>query len=161
VSFIGVATDDHTIVAVDFFANGKLLKHYLPPPSDGDSHRSVPFEQTFALLPGDNDFLVTTQDDMGLVSEQRFKIARRLRLVENPILLPSAFAGALGLVGCGFLVQHARRKRALRNRFNPYIAGAPVLDDDLFFGREKLTLRILNVLHHNSLMITGERRIGK
>jgi hypothetical protein len=36
-----------------------------------------------------------------------------------------------------------------------------VLDDDMFFGREKLLARILNVLHHNSLMITGERRIGK
>jgi AAA+ ATPase superfamily predicted ATPase len=31
----------------------------------------------------------------------------------------------------------------------------------MFFGRQKLLTRILNVLHHNSLMITGERRIGK
>jgi AAA+ ATPase superfamily predicted ATPase len=31
----------------------------------------------------------------------------------------------------------------------------------MFFGRQKLLDRILNVLHHNSLMITGERRIGK
>jgi hypothetical protein len=36
-----------------------------------------------------------------------------------------------------------------------------VLDDDMFFGRERLMTRIMNVLHHNSLMITGERRIGK
>src|SRR5262249_44555197 len=36
-----------------------------------------------------------------------------------------------------------------------------VLDAEMFFGREKLTARILSVLHHNSLMITGERRIGK
>jgi hypothetical protein len=31
----------------------------------------------------------------------------------------------------------------------------------MFFGRQKLMARMLNVLHHNSLMITGERRIGK
>jgi hypothetical protein len=31
----------------------------------------------------------------------------------------------------------------------------------MFFGRQKLLARMLNVLHHNSLMITGERRIGK
>ena len=31
----------------------------------------------------------------------------------------------------------------------------------MFFGRQKLLARIMNVLHHNSLMITGERRIGK
>jgi hypothetical protein len=161
VTFIGVATDDRTVAFVDFYLNGKLLKHVLPPASDSESHRSVNFEQPFTLAPGENDFLVTAQDDMGLASERRFKIERRLRLVENPVFLPSAFAAALGLVGCGLLVQHARRRRALRNRFNPYIAGAPVLDDDLFFGREKLTSRILNVLHHNSLMITGERRIGK
>jgi hypothetical protein len=36
-----------------------------------------------------------------------------------------------------------------------------VLEDDMFFGRHKLLARIMNVLHHNSLMITGERRIGK
>jgi hypothetical protein len=35
------------------------------------------------------------------------------------------------------------------------------MDDAMFFGREKLLARIMNVLHHNSLMITGERRIGK
>jgi hypothetical protein len=58
-------------------------------------------------------------------------------------------------------MQHLRRRRAVRSRFNPYIAGAPVMDAELFFGRQKLMARILNVLHHNSLMITGERRIGK
>src|SRR5262249_36118005 len=57
--------------------------------------------------------------------------------------------------------QRYRRRRALKRRFNPYIAGAPVMDDSMFFGREKLLARLLNVLHHNSLMITGERRIGK
>jgi hypothetical protein len=65
------------------------------------------------------------------------------------------------LVGLVVGSQRIRRQRALRRRFNPYIAGAPVLDDDMFFGRRKLLARILNVLHHNSLMITGERRIGK
>jgi histone H3/H4 len=54
-----------------------------------------------------------------------------------------------------------RKRRALRSRFNPYIAGAPVMSEELFFGRRKLLARILNVLHHNSLLITGERRIGK
>jgi hypothetical protein len=54
-----------------------------------------------------------------------------------------------------------RRSRGAARRFNPYIAGAPVLDDDMFYGREKLTARMLSTLHRNSLMITGERRIGK
>ena len=54
-----------------------------------------------------------------------------------------------------------RRQRALRRRFNPYIAGAPVFDDSRFFGREKLTAEVLELLGHKSVMITGERRIGK
>ena len=49
----------------------------------------------------------------------------------------------------------------MRRRFNPYIAGAPVLDEDMYYGRQKLTARMLSTLHRNSLMITGERRIGK
>jgi histone H3/H4 len=70
-------------------------------------------------------------------------------------------ASAVGLVGLGWGAQRLRRRRAFRKRFNPYIAGAPVLDDDMFYGREKLTDRMLSTLHRNSLMITGERRIGK
>jgi hypothetical protein len=70
-------------------------------------------------------------------------------------------ASAVTLVGLGWGAQRLRRRRAFRRRFNPYIAGAPVLDDDMFYGREKLTARMLSTLHRNSLMITGERRIGK
>jgi ligand-binding sensor domain-containing protein len=55
----------------------------------------------------------------------------------------------------------ARRQEALGRRFNPYISGEPVRDPDMFFGRHDLLRRILNALHQNSIMISGERRIGK
>jgi hypothetical protein len=48
-----------------------------------------------------------------------------------------------------------------KRRFNPYIAGAPVLEEDLFFGRRELIDRILQTIHNNSMLIYGERRIGK
>jgi hypothetical protein len=41
------------------------------------------------------------------------------------------------------------------------VAGAPVLDEDLFFGRQDLVDRILQTVHNNSLLLHGERRIGK
>ena len=41
------------------------------------------------------------------------------------------------------------------------MAGSPVLDEKLFFGRERLIDRILQTLHNNSLLLHGERRIGK
>jgi len=90
-----------------------------------------------------------------------FIVERRLRPYETRWFLPAAGAGAVGLVGLGWGAQRLRRRRAMRRRFNPYIAGAPVLDDDMFYGREQLTARMLSTLHRNSLMITGERRIGK
>jgi tetratricopeptide (TPR) repeat protein len=64
-------------------------------------------------------------------------------------------------VAAGLLVRGRRRSRLLKRRFNPYVAGAPVLDDDLFVGRESLISRILETIHHNSVLIYGERRIGK
>jgi hypothetical protein len=53
------------------------------------------------------------------------------------------------------------RRRALRARFNPYIAGAPVFDRRMFFGREDLAQRLLEGLGRGSVRLTGERRIGK
>ena len=60
-----------------------------------------------------------------------------------------------------FAMRTMRRRRAMRERFNPYIAGAPVLNERMFYGRNQLLKQILNTLHNNSLMIYGERRIGK
>jgi hypothetical protein len=163
VALVGVATDDRGIASIDFRAGGRALPPIAPLPSAdlGEPPRNVRFERTVPLDEGSNDIVVTVTDSSGLKDEKRFTIVRRLRFYETRAFLPSALAAALGLIGLGTGLQHARRRRAVRNRFNPYIAGAPVLDDGMFFGREKLLSRILNVLHHNSLMITGERRIGK
>ena len=54
-----------------------------------------------------------------------------------------------------------RRSRLLKRRFNPYVAGAPVLNDDLFLGRERLLSFILQTIPNNSILLYGERRIGK
>jgi GAF domain-containing protein len=44
---------------------------------------------------------------------------------------------------------------------NPYIVGQPVRKPEMCFGREPLFKRMLSVLHQNSLLMHGERRIGK
>jgi tetratricopeptide (TPR) repeat protein len=162
-SVAGVATDDRGVDRVEFHLGGKLIAEQRPLPSLDAvaSSRLLNFQREFPLEPGRNDLVVTAFDGAGLSRTQTFEITRRLRFYESKLFLPAALAGALGMIGAGFGLQRARRQRARRRRFNPYIAGAPVLEDQMFFGREKLTARILNVLHHNSLMITGERRIGK
>jgi hypothetical protein len=50
---------------------------------------------------------------------------------------------------------------ALERHFNPYISGEPVREADMFFGRDDPLRRIINGLHQNSVMVYGERRIGK
>lgn len=54
-----------------------------------------------------------------------------------------------------------RRERARLDFFNPYIAGSPIQDERMFFGRKDLIRRIQNLVAHNCLMIYGERRMGK
>jgi tetratricopeptide (TPR) repeat protein len=164
VSVIGVATDDREVDRVEFRMGGQLLGDPIRPlavSEAGASRRFLQFNREFPVEPGTNLLTVTAFDNSGLSATQTFEIVRNLRFYETRLFLPAAFAGALGVIGLGFVVQRTRRQRAMRRRFNPYIAGAPVLDAEMFFGREKLTARILSVLHHNSLMITGERRIGK
>lgn len=58
-------------------------------------------------------------------------------------------------------VSWVRRRGARTRRFNPYIAGAPVFERNLFFGREALVRRAREIVRTRSLRITGERRIGK
>jgi tetratricopeptide (TPR) repeat protein len=160
---VGLAADDRGIARIEFRIGGRLVAEKLPDPAAeyGPESRNLRFEHRFPLEEGPNELTVAALDTLDLRREVSFRVTRHLRFYETKAFLPSALASALGLVGIGLGVQRARRRRALRNRFNPYIAGAPVLDDGMFFGRQKLMTRMMNVLHHNSLMITGERRIGK
>jgi tetratricopeptide (TPR) repeat protein len=162
VAVVGVASDDRGIDRIEFRVGGRLVSEQVPESlPTGDRQTNVKFGKEFALAPGANEVMVAATDSSGVQRSQSFHLTRRLRFWETAAFLPSALAGAVGLIAVGAGAQRARRRRAVRRRFNPYIAGAPVLDDSMFFGRQRLMNRILNVLHHNSLMITGERRIGK
>jgi tetratricopeptide (TPR) repeat protein len=153
----GVATDDRGLVRLEYRLDGQLLRLQ----TLSAFPRTQRFDEAFPLQAGRHRISVTAVDTSETPAVTSFDITRRLRFYETKAFLPSAGAAAVGLLGAGLVVQHARRRRALHRRFNPYIAGAPVMADNMFFGRRKLLSRILNVLHHNSLMITGERRIGK
>jgi len=80
-----------------------------------------------------------------------------------------ATVAALALIAVGTVVLHSysrrqtrrRAREALKRKFNPYISGEPIRREDMFFGRSKLMHHIMHILHNNSIMIHGERRIGK
>ena len=54
-----------------------------------------------------------------------------------------------------------REEFAFERHFNPYISGEPVRRPEMFFACRDLLNRIAGGLHQNSIMIQGERRIGK
>ncbi len=97
--------------------------------------------------------------------------------VRAVLFYPLLTAGALILTGLGITsgiglrarararrltAEKAQRQReALARGFNPYISGEPIREPDMFFGREALLQRVFNALHQNSIMIHGERRMGK
>ena len=78
-----------------------------------------------------------------------------------PWFFAALFAGAAAIAVIVLWTGARRRSKLRRRRFNPYVAGAPVIEDNMFFGRDKLVERILQTIHNNSLLIYGERRIGK
>ena len=74
--------------------------------------------------------------------------------------------GSLALIGFGYMaieIAQSRRRTldAVVRSFNPFISGEPVRRDDMFFARRGLLQKIVDTLHTNSVMIHGERRIGK
>jgi len=160
-AMMGVAIDDRGLKRIEYRAAGQVVGLILLGQSTSEYPRTYKVEHVFTLEPGANQISVAAVDTRGKERVEAFTVTRRLRFYETRAFLPSAAGAAAGLLGLAVAWQRFKRRRALRRRFNPYIAGAPVLDDDMFFGRRKLLARILNVLHHNSLMITGERRIGK
>jgi ligand-binding sensor domain-containing protein len=77
------------------------------------------------------------------------------------IFLLSVLIFGLGYVGISLYDRRQRTQDAINRGFNPFISGEPVRRGEMFFGRHALLQRIVDTLHHNSIMIHGERRIGK
>ena len=110
---------------------------------------------------GNTSFEVVATDGGGLSSRSGYVVDYRQPLGRSPRLWGMIIALLL-LVAAGLAVRRVlRRRRLLRRRFNPFIAGPPVLDPDLFVGRHALIDRVLATVPNNSLLLLGERRIGK
>ncbi|RME52004.1 MAG: hypothetical protein D6790_19120, partial [Caldilineae bacterium] len=86
--------------------------------------------------------------------------------IRRDYFIALAVTGFIALLGFAYMtteiVQARRRTReAVTRGFNPFVSGEPVRREDMFFGREELLQKIIDTLHNNSIMIHGERRIGK
>ena len=119
------------------------------------------FHFDYTLPTGLSTFRLVATDEASSSSSSEYIVVYEQPFYRSPWMI--ALVVALGVAAMGVVYgQRAReRERLLRRRFNPYIAGAPVLDENLFFGRDRLLDRILQTIHNNSLLLYGERRIGK
>jgi tetratricopeptide (TPR) repeat protein len=113
------------------------------------------------LVDGPSTYQLVATDNAGLTTSAEYTVVYAI-----PFYRALWFQLAVALVPIAVLAgvwahRVRRRRQLMKRRFNPYIAGAPVLDTEMFFGREQLIERILQTIHNNSLLLYGERRIGK
>jgi tetratricopeptide (TPR) repeat protein len=110
---------------------------------------------------GVSTVIVTATDPQGLSSRSEVAIEYRRPLSRSPW----AWAATIGVLVVALTAVWTRgllrRRRLRRRRFNPFVAGPPVLDPRLFVGRGALVDRVLATIPNNSLLLLGERRIGK
>ncbi|MGD8439391.1 MAG: hypothetical protein PVG53_02570 [Holophagae bacterium] len=104
---------------------------------------------------------VEATDDRGLSSRGEYTVDHRSPPLRSSWLWATVVSIALVVVLIAVGRRIRRRRLLRRRRFNPYIAGPPVLDPKLFVGRDALVDRVLATVPNNSLLLLGERRIGK
>lgn len=113
------------------------------------------------LRPGRATCRIVATDGEGLSSSGEYMVSFDRSWYRSPWLFALLILTAIGAASAIAISQARLRALQRRRRFNPYVAGGPVFSSDLFFGREALIERILQTIHTNSLMLFGERRIGK
>ena len=119
------------------------------------------FSVESSLSPGITTFRLVATDSQNLTSSSEYAVFYAQPVLRAPWFYALMLGAILAFVGLQ-LWRRAQRLARLRHRkFNPYVAGAPILEEEMFFGRRELVDRILQTIHNNSLLIYGERRIGK
>jgi hypothetical protein len=119
------------------------------------------FSLEIALPPGTTSLRLVASDAGGMNSGTEYTVLYRRPLLREPwfqVLLLVAVSIAIAVP---LWRAYKRRAELRRRKFNPYVAGAPVMNAAMFFGRRQLVDRILQTIHNNSLLLYGERRIGK
>ncbi|MBD3852371.1 MAG: tetratricopeptide repeat protein [Acidobacteria bacterium] len=114
-----------------------------------------------ALSDGSTTYKLVATDNAGLNSSAEYTVIYSMPFFRSLAFQITIAAIPIAVLGAVWVHRARRRRQLMKRRFNPYIAGAPVLDIDMFFGRDQLVERILQTIHNNSLLLYGERRIGK
>jgi hypothetical protein len=156
----GVIIDNSPVEVVFYGEQDSVLETELSSQPLGEFYLTE-FNVESRLPPGLTTFRLVATDSENLTSSSEYAVMYARPVLRAPWFYALLFGAGLSVVGV-LVGRRAQRLRQLRKRkFNPYVAGAPVFEDDMFFGRRNLVERILQTIHNNSLLIYGERRIGK
>lgn len=164
----GSLGDDQGIDYYEFTLNGEVYRDaqgnpLLRRPPSPAQRTQFQFRERMPLQLGENRIIITAYDVDAVRHSASFPLTVRRNppFYRTPLFYYSS-ATLLVLLAGGLAANLLIKRRiAFVNRYNPYIAGAPVRNPRMFFGREALLQKIINTLHNNSLMIYGPRRIGK
>ncbi len=162
VRFSGTAHDDVGIAAIELVVNGEPFKLSSASPAE-NTNGAFSFEAEVPLKLGENQIVVTARD-RDIEPHSRTELRRIIR--QPPLYQTTPFwlavgSGVVVLLGVMAGNRFIKYRIAFVHRYNPYIAGSPIRDEEMFFGRQQLLERILRTLPNNSLMVLGPRRIGK
>jgi tetratricopeptide (TPR) repeat protein len=113
------------------------------------------------LADGASTFQLVATDNAGLMTMAEYTVVYSAPFFRSLWFQLTVALAPIAVLAGVWAHRVRRRRQLMKRRFNPYIAGAPVLDTKMFFGREQLIERILQTIHNNSLLLYGERRIGK
>ncbi len=136
----------------------------VPVASRGDQHGDVfvaQFHLDVELAAGASTYRIVAADDGDLEAVSEYSFLYRAPPWRRPWILGGVLVLSLATGGLGLAVRRRREARALARRPNPYVAGAPVFGREQFFGREDLIREVVAAVPNNSLLLHGERRIGK
>ena len=110
---------------------------------------------------GHQSLQLRVRDNAGHHHQTHTTLFVKKPLHHNPLLHQLALLLIVLSVVLRLRMRKQQRKNARLLHFNPYIAGAPIRKLEMFFGRDELLHRIQSLVHKNSFMIHGPRRIGK
>lgn len=163
----GEVRDDKGVDFIQVVLNGATLKNadgqdVIIRPRANDDPKKFFFTLTLPLQMGENQLTLIAYD----IDSSDPGFERKAILRVKPFYQTTQFAAILAsliLLGIGAVVisKRVKYRLAIVNKYNPYIAGSPIRNEEMFFGREKLIKRVLNTIHNNSLLLYGPRRIGK
>jgi len=151
---------DNSPVDVTFYNDDEVLESGLSSQPLGDIYVTE-FNVQATLSPGHSTFRLVATDAEDLISSSEYAVFYARPFFRAPWFYAVLVGSGMALGGALLWRRSRSREQLRQRRFNPYVAGAPVLEEDMFFGRRELVDRILQTVHNNSLLIYGERRIGK